>query len=73
MTYKGSICVSCANLDAALGSVCINDGKYNLISSCYYGGKNAGNRKKCKLFRQANTEIIAKRVKLLDGGLGNNA
>lgn len=66
MTYKESICVSCANLDASTTTVCINDGKSNLISRCYYGGKNAGNRKRCEKFRQADPQTVAKRIRALD-------
>ena len=66
MTYKESICVLCANLSASEKAVCVNDGKRNLISECLYGGKNAGNRKKCKKFRQAKPEIVTKRIGLLD-------
>jgi len=65
MTYKESICVSCVNLDATCAAVCINDGKPNLISECYYGGKNAGNRKTCKKYRKASDSVIIKRMALL--------
>ena len=65
MTYKESICVLCANLSAAEHAVCVNNGKRNLISECLYGGKNAGNRKKCKNFRQAKQKIVAERINLL--------
>lgn len=67
MTHKGSICVSCANLYASTNAVCINDGKRSLISECLYGGRNAGDRKSCKNFRQANPKIIEERIKVLDG------
>ena len=65
MTYKESICVLCANLYANTSAYCINNGKRNLISECLYGGNNAGNRKKCKNFRQAKPKIVAERLRLL--------
>ena len=65
MTYKDSICVSCSNLDAANAAVCITNGKPNLISTCFYGGKNAGNRKTCKKYRKASDSVIERRMALL--------
>lgn len=65
MTYKESICVSCANLIASERAYCTNNGKRNLISECPYGGLNAGNRKKCKEFRQAKSETVSARLRLL--------
>ena len=76
MTYKESICVSCANLIASERAYCTNNGKRNLISECPYGGRNAGNRKQCKDFKQAKEKTVAVRLRLLDakhdaGGIRN--
>lgn len=62
MTSKNSICVKCKHLYASTEGYCVtNNGNY-LVSTCLFGGKNAGNRKKCKRFEEANKQTIQKRL-----------
>ena len=62
MTCKDSICVSCKLLNTYETSYgCKNDEIY-LISGCLYGGINAGNRKKCKRFEKAPSDVIQRRM-----------
>lgn len=71
MTTKDSICVRCAVLvaytNAYTGSK--KDNNIALISGCAYGGKNAGNRKKCVNFVEADENIIEGRMRVLEGEL----
>ena len=67
MTTKDSICVRCRNLYAFTNNVCITKGERHLISSCRWGGKNAGNRKQCKSFVEATEKDIAERTEALEG------
>ena len=71
MTTKDSICVRCAVLlaytNAYTGSK--EDNNIALISDCAYGGKNTGNRKKCKNFVEADKNTIERRMKVLEGVL----
>lgn len=69
MTRANDICVRCNNLDAITSAVCTSRGEKHLISSCVYGGKNAGCRKSCKKFEKANEETIQKRLKALRGDI----
>lgn len=70
MTTKDSICVRCANLSAYTNALFTsNSGVKSLTSECYYGGKNAGNRKKCKSFKEASEETIERRLRALEGEL----
>lgn len=68
MTTKNSICVRCDNLmaftNAYTGS---KETGIHLISDCCYGGKNAGNRKKCKNFSEASEETIERRLRVFEG------
>ena len=65
MTTKNAICIRCENLYAETSAFCISDnGNISLISNCLYGGKNAGNRAKCKRFKEARAEVIAEREKI---------
>lgn len=68
MTTKNSICIKCENLIACTTGCFISNGEKALISSCKYGGKNAGDRKTCKQFQPANEFIIAARFALLRKG-----
>lgn len=70
MTTKDSICVRCAVLLANTSAVCTSpNGVKSLISDCAYGGKNAGNRKKCINFVEADENTIEKRMRVLGGEL----
>lgn len=63
MTSKNSICAKCKNLDTDCNSFAIEeDNNIGLIAHCVYGGKNAGNRKMCKKFKEATADIIENRV-----------
>ena len=63
MTTENSICIKCRRL-YAYSNVCIGkDGTRSLISRCPYGGKNAGNRKKCIDFVEADEKTISERLK----------
>lgn len=66
MTHKNSICIRCANLDSYEGFVISKSGDVSLISECYYGGKNAGDRKTCKRFRAAKEDTVRHRMKLFE-------
>lgn len=70
MTTKNSICVKCEILSACMTGCVISKKGRSLISSCKHGGKNAGNRKTCKHFKEADPVIIEERLKLLKGGDG---
>lgn len=69
MTTKDSICVRCAVLlaytNAYTGSK--EDNNIALISECAYGGKNAGNREKCKTFKEASEDTIKRRMRVFEG------
>jgi len=65
MTTIDSVCIKCRKLH--IWSGCTSNGIRCLISSCYYGGKNAGNRKSCKDFDIASDEVVAERIKMLEG------
>ena len=68
MTAIEHICVKCETLHHCHDSWCIdNRGKRYLISYCLKGGKNAGNRKTCKRFKQASDDIITDRLNILKG------
>lgn len=67
MTTINSLCIKCRNLYAGSGCCISNNGVRSLISSCRYGGKNAGNRKSCKDFDVASDEVIAERIMILEG------
>ncbi len=68
MTTIESVCVKCINLYPCMDTVCISkSGTRSLIASCRYGGKNAGNRKKCKDFSPAPAREIDERETLLKG------
>lgn len=67
MTTIDSICYMCNNLCAYTNCVCESNGKRHLISQCFFGGKNAGNRKKCARFEKADECLIAPRLKILKG------
>lgn len=69
MTTKDSICVRCAVLLADTTAFCTSKGVNSLISDCAYGGKNAGNRKKCKNFVEADKNTIERRLEVLEGVL----
>lgn len=63
MTNKNSICAKCKNLDTDCNSFATDDnGNIVLIAHCIYGGKNAGNRKMCKRFKQADNAVVDNRV-----------
>lgn len=63
MTSKNSICAKCKNLDTDCNSFIIGEnGNVELIAHCVYGGKNAGNRKMCKRFKQADNAVVDNRV-----------
>lgn len=66
MTHKDSICVSCANLSTYTDVAVVSGGDVSLISSCHYGGKNAGDRRSCKHFRQACPETVAERKEVFN-------
>ena len=68
MTSVESICIRCKNLNAFInGVVVVVGGRRKLISECAYGGKNAGDRKQCKRFKEAEADIITARIKQLKG------
>lgn len=67
MTTIDSICYKCNNLSACTNCFCITNGKRSLISDCFFGGKNAGNRKKCAKFEEADECLVAPRLKVLKG------
>lgn len=67
MTRETDVCVRCGKLNAATSAVIISDSKRILISNCYYGGKNAGHRKTCSKFEEADKETIEARLKCLRG------
>lgn len=70
MTTKDSICVRCAVLLAHTDAfVRHEDDSISLISDCAYGGKNAGNRKTCKNFVEADKNTIERRLEVLEGVL----
>ena len=70
MTTKDSICVRCENLKAFTNALTRHDdGSISLISECCYGGKNAGNRKTCKNFVEADKNTIERRLEVLEGVL----
>lgn len=70
MTTKDSICVRCAVLLAHTDAfVRHEDDSISLISDCAYGGKNAGNRKKCINFVEASEETIERRMQVFEGVL----
>lgn len=63
MTSKNSICAKCKNLDTDCNSFAIGEnGNVELIAHCIYGGKNAGDRKMCKKFKEATTDVVENRV-----------
>lgn len=67
MTSKNSICVKCKNLDTDCNSFAIEEnGCIGLIAHCIYGGKNAGDRKTCKKFKEAYGTIVENRVNAFD-------
>ena len=69
MTTKNSVCIKCKHLDAITGAHCITtNGTRSLISICIYGGKNAGNRKTCKMFQRADEINISNRLATLEEG-----
>lgn len=66
MTTINSICVKCKNLDAYTCGACIgSNGVRSLISTCKYGGRNAGNRKTCRDFEETTKDVIARRIECL--------
>ena len=68
MTAIESVCVKCRNLNAYTTGVYTNlKGVRFLVSSCCYGGKNAGNRKKCKMFSPAPARTVDERETILKG------
>lgn len=69
MTRINDICVRCENLDAITSAVCSCGDEMCLISTCIYGGKNAGHRKSCRRFEKTNEEKIEKRLKALRGDI----
>lgn len=67
MTERNSICIQCKNLDAFTNALEISTtGTKSLISSCLYGGRNAGNRKNCKTFERAEEQQILDRIACLE-------
>ena len=68
MTTINSICLKCRRLYADAYCCCTSsDGTKSLISTCMYGGKNAGNRKTCRDFEKAREDVIAERIACLKG------
>lgn len=67
MTTKESICIKCNCLAYADAACCTENGKRSLISSCDWGGRNAGNRKTCKNFEKADDDMIKHRLDILEG------
>lgn len=65
MTSKNSLCIKCKNLET-YHSLCTPAGGKEalLISSCLYGGVNAGNRKQCKSFEPTEQEKITERLNI---------
>lgn len=62
MTTQNSICIKCKKLVAYSG-ICIGqDGTQSIISTCLYGGKNAGNRKTCIDFVETDEKTISERL-----------
>lgn len=66
MTTKDSICIRCDNLAAYTNARFITGEVAHLCGDCYYGGKNAGNRKTCKKFVEASEEKIKNRMEALE-------
>ena len=63
MTERNSICIQCRNLNAFTDALLTaKNGTKSLISSCLYGGTNAGNRKTCKYFEKAEEKQILNRI-----------
>jgi hypothetical protein len=67
MTRETDICVRCGKLHTVTSAVIITGNGKSLISECYYGGKNAGYRKTCSKFEEADKSTIEARLKCLRG------
>ena len=70
MTTKDSICIKCSHLVSYSCVITSLSGERRLMSECMYGGKNAGNRKKCSKFKMSDLLTIERRLKRLTGGEG---
>ena len=66
MTTENSICISCENLDCVTSAVFTSHGVRHLVSTCLYGGKNAGNRSSCSKYERASDNAIGKRLDALN-------
>lgn len=64
MTSKNSLCIKCEALETYSDTLCIpaRSKEPLLISTCRYGGVNAGNRKQCKNFVPALPGLVESRL-----------
>lgn len=62
-TSKKSICIRCERLSVNLNcKIVAGGGRIYLLSNCYLGGKNAGDRNSCKKFKPAPEDVVKERL-----------
>lgn len=67
MTLPEHICFTCADLCVSCAMMSGPDKKPHLIADClHYCGKNAGERKTCKLYNKADDKRIQDRKNMLE-------
>lgn len=62
-TGENSICIRCERLSVNLNcKIVAGGGHIKLLSDCYLGGKNAGDRKSCKRYKPAPEDVVKRRL-----------
>lgn len=62
-TGENSICIRCDRLFVNVHcKIIAGGGRTKLLSNCYIGGKNAGDRNTCKRFTPAPEDVVKERL-----------